>query len=473
MTSDPTLVMTSSGSTAPPPPAPPAPAPPPGSGGPHGPAPGDGARERRSRLRRFGDDLLYVLVGFPVALASFIALVTLLSLGVSLVILVVGVPILVLSLYVARLFAGIERSRLRLRGERIGPVVYAESAPGATWSRRVLDRLTDRQAWLDVLHGLVAFPLATATWSLLVSWIASAALGITAFAWAPYATFGDANDPVTLFFIEVPTDSWVGPAAAITAIGVFFAATLWPVARGLAAAQAGLARLLLANDTVARLQARVEDLRRRQHAAAATDVTDRQRLERDIHDGPQQRLVRLGMDLAAAERRLGEDPDGARELLAEARQQTNAALAELRLLSRGIAPPLLTDRGLAAALADLGTRSVVPVDVTIRLREGDRLPTPVENALYFTAAETLANVAKHAGATRASVELEAVATPDAPGRRLARLSVADDGRGGAVVGAGHGLVGLRTRLELVDGTLRVDSPPGAGTLVVAEVPCGS
>jgi signal transduction histidine kinase len=426
-------------------------------------------------VRRFFDDLLYLLCGLPLALVSFTVLVTLLSASVGLIVVWVGVPLLVFTLYLARGFAIVERGRLRIRGEELAPAVYAESAPGATWWRRTIDRLSDRQHWLDTVHGLLVFPLATVTWSIAVTWVTTTAGGLTAYAWVRHMPDRDHPDNTTLIEL-LKLDHGGDLAEAIgwhpseellfTLIGIIGLLTVVPVIRALAIPQAGLARTLLANDRVAELQAKVEAMRATQEAAADAVLTDHQRLERDIHDGPQQRLVRLGMDLAAIERRMERDPEAARQMLGEARQHANAALEELRLLSRGIAPPLLTDRGLGPALVDLGTRSVVPVTVDLQLPPGERLPTRVETALYFTDAEALTNVAKHAEATQAAITV----TRD---RTAARLTLTDDGRGGADLAKGHGLVGLRDRLALVDGMLHVDSPVGGPTTITAEVPCGS
>ena len=433
-------------------------------------------RHERSFARRFGDDLLYVLCGFPVALTSFVVLVTLLSVAVGLIVVWVGIPLLVLSLYVARGFAGIERGRLRLRGDLLAPAVYAESAPDSSWWRRTIDRLSDRQYWLDVVHGLLVFPVATVTWSIAVTWVTTTIGGLTAYLWLPFVdTDSDGTTIADVLKLSAGEDlaetlHWTPSEGVIyTVIGVIGLLTVIPVIRAIAVPQAGLARTLLANDRVAELQAKVESMRARQTAAADAAVTDQQRLERDIHDGPQQRLVRLGMDLAAIERRMERDPDGARAMLGEARGHANAALEELRLLSRGIAPPLLSDRGLGAALDDLATRSVVPMSVDVRLPEGERLPSRVETALYFTAAEAVTNIAKHADATHAWIEVDR-ADGDRP---VARLTVIDDGRGGADAAKGHGIAGLRDRLDHLDGTLAISSPVGGPTHVVAEVPCGS
>jgi signal transduction histidine kinase len=223
-------------------------------------------------------------------------------------------------------------------------------------------------------------------------------------------------------------------------------------------------RLLLGSEQVRRLQGQVEALTASRAAAVEAEANSFQRLERDLHDGPQQRLVRLGMDLSMAERRLTDDPESARVLLAEARTQTADALAELRALSRGIAPPILIDRGLPAALAAVAARCTVQVDLHVGLREGRRLPASVERSAYFMVSEALTNVAKHSRASRVQVRV-------LRDRTLLRVEVEDDGIGGAHPAKGQGLAGLADRLTAVDGTLIVDSPPGGPTRLIADIPC--
>ncbi|HVU79015.1 MAG TPA: histidine kinase, partial [Gaiellaceae bacterium] len=199
--------------------------------------------------------------------------------------------------------------------------------------------------------------------------------------------------------------------------------------------------------------------------AGAVDVQDTElrRIERDLHDGAQARLVALGMNLGMAEQKLAADPDAARGLVAEARAGVEEALRELRDLARGIHPPVLADRGLEAAIQALAQRSAVPVEVHASIAE--RPSSAVETAAYFVAAEAMTNAAKHAGATRIDVSIRREA-----GRLV--VEVADDGKGGADP-AGSGLTGLRHRVEALDGRLDVTSPSGGGTTLRAELPCVS
>jgi signal transduction histidine kinase len=191
---------------------------------------------------------------------------------------------------------------------------------------------------------------------------------------------------------------------------------------------------------------------------------ERRRIERDLHDGAQQRLVALAMDLGMARERLATDPDKARQLLDEAHAEAKQALTELRNLARGIHPAVLTDRGLDAALSAVAARSPVPVD--LRVQVGARPGPNVESIAYFVVSESLANVAKHSGATRATVQVAR------RGNRLV-IEVSDNGRGGADPALGTGLAGLHDRVAGVDGWLHVSSPLGGPTTLLVELPCGS
>jgi len=211
------------------------------------------------------------------------------------------------------------------------------------------------------------------------------------------------------------------------------------------------------------LRDRVHTLRdARQRIIAAADE-ERRRIERDLHDGAQQRLVTLCLTLGLAEQRIHSDPDGAAALVAQAREEAQLAVKELRDLASGIHPALLSERGLGPALEALATRA--PIPTTVDGVPAERLPPAIESAVYFATAEALTNVAKYAGAISASVTLSV------EHGRL-RLIVRDDGAGGADPNSGTGLRGLRDRIEALDGELHVDSPPGLGTMVIAEIPLG-
>jgi len=221
------------------------------------------------------------------------------------------------------------------------------------------------------------------------------------------------------------------------------------------------AGLLLGSNADPELTAQVHELEDARSRIIAAADSERRRIERDLHDGAQQRLVALALNLRMAEQRVDAGEPGAAELVRNAGEEANLALKELRDLARGIHPAILTNRGLPAALEDLASRATVPVEVVARPDE--RLPDPVEAAAYFVVSECLANIGKHAEATSATVAVRAV-----DGRLT--VEVADDGRGGATLDGGSGVQGLLDRVGALGGTLSVESPPGDGTRVLAEIP---
>ncbi|WP_448630948.1 sensor histidine kinase [Cellulomonas soli] len=411
----------------------------------------------------------YLLTSLPLALASFTVLVSGLSLSAGLLVLVAGLPLGAATLDVAGWFAAAERRRLAALGRPMSRPVYRPSH--RTGIGAYLDRLRDPARWAEAAHGLVHMPLALLTWSLTCIWWSGAVIGLTSWIWMPLLPDGsDANIGITgldLVFPDVPK------TVLDLVAGLIFAATLIPVLRGCTAAHTALAEALLSSDS-ALLRAQVEHLSTSRAQAVHAEAQSMRRLERDLHDGPQQRLIRLGMDLSTAERRLSaDDVDEARVVIAEARRQTDEALAELRALGRGIAPPVLADRGLVAALVAAAATCTVPTALHTDLPEGHRLPPAVENAAYFVACEALANVAKHAQATRADVTLLVEGAPGDPGTgaRVVEVTVTDDGRGGAQLLPGHGLAGLRDRAAGVDGTVELVSTAGQGTMVRVRIPC--
>jgi signal transduction histidine kinase len=196
--------------------------------------------------------------------------------------------------------------------------------------------------------------------------------------------------------------------------------------------------------------------------AVDASAAELRRIERDLHDGAQARLAALGMSIGLAEDLITDDPDQARALLAEARESSGQALAELRDLVRGIYPPVLAERGLDGAVRALALTLPLPVDVGVELP--GRAGAPVESAAYFAVAESLANVVKHAGARRAWVRLQHT-------RDRLLMTVGDDGAGGADPGSGSGLRGIERRLAAFDGTITVTSPAAGPTVVTMELPC--
>ncbi len=250
------------------------------------------------------------------------------------------------------------------------------------------------------------------------------------------------------------------PAALVQlALGALALLTLPWAVRLVATVHASLGSALLCSR--AELQREVARVEGGRDAARMAEAESLRRLERDIHDGPQQRLVRLTMDLGRAKRQLDQDPERASATLDEALTRARETVAELRSLSRGIAPPLLVDRGLAAALEEMLAQSVVPVESRIDVPPA--LPPHVETAVYFVVAEALTNIAKHSGASSASVAVTL------EGDKVL-VRVEDDGVGGAHPAKGLGLAGLRQRLAAVDGTLDLTSPAGGPTVLVARIP---
>jgi len=238
-------------------------------------------------------------------------------------------------------------------------------------------------------------------------------------------------------------------SAAILGFGV------WLVPRTIGM-HSGLARRNAA------LASRVTQLAETRGTAVDTAAAELRRLERNLHDGAQARLVALGINLRAAEQLFKTDPDTALALVAESRENSALALAELRALVRGFHPPVLADRGLAAAVQALALGSPIPVQTDIQLR--GRPPAPVESAAYFAVAEALTNAVKHSGASGAHVRMAHCAG-------MLRIEVTDDGRGGADPATGTGLLGVERRVATFDGILAVSSPAGGPTIIVIEVPC--
>ncbi|AVT30064.1 histidine kinase [Plantactinospora sp. BC1] len=418
----------------------------------------------RSVLRQLAIDSGYVFLGLPLALASFVVLVAGTALSAGLAVTVTGLPILAGTLYAARGFADIERLRMPavLRQPRVRPN-YRTAEPGASMWRRIFVPIADAQSWLDLAHGWVRLIVALGTFVITAVWWLGAIGG--SLYWAYDWAIPQGPNDEGLHELLGLGDSAAARIGLNTALGVFFLITLPLVVRGCALMQAGLGRALLTG--VAEMRNRITVLEEQKRAAVSAEATALRKLERDIHDGPQQRLVRLAMDLSRAQQQLDSDPEAARQTLGEALAQTRDTLAELRALSRGIAPPILVDRGLPSALAALAGRGLIPVELAVdpRLGTPDGRPGPaIESTAYFVVAEALTNVAKHSRAT----ECWLTVTRE---ERALRIVVIDDGEGGAHLSKGHGLAGLADRVRANDGTLTVLSPPGGPTEIRAELPC--
>jgi signal transduction histidine kinase len=425
-------------------------------------------------VRQLGVDSRYVLLALPLTIASFVILITGFAVGLGLFVTLLGLPILAGTLYIARGFADLERLAIApvLRRERVRPR-YRRAQPGAGWLRRMFTPITQPQPWLDLAHGILNLPIAIACFVIVLTWWALA-VGGTLYVFYDWA-IPNPPDNVGLHELLGMPDTTSARIIFNTAIGAFCLFTVPLVARGCAVLQASFSRALLVG--IAEVRDRINVLEEQRAAAVSAEATALRRLERDIHDGPQQRLVRLAMDLGRVQQQLDSDPAAARETLAEALAQTRETLAELRALSRGIAPPILVDRGLPSALAALAGRSTVPVELAVDPALGTadgRLAPAVENAAYFVVAESLTNVAKHSRATECLLTVARGGNAEGTfGPRRTRLGIVviDDGVGGAHLAKGHGLAGLADRVRALGGTLAVTSPVGGPTEIRAELPC--
>ncbi len=415
---------------------------------------------RPVRLRTW-TELAYLLTGLPAGIVTFPVVVTGVATGVALLITLVGIPVLVATVYADRGLAWVERRRAALvLGRPIAdPVPRAPERPGAlAWLKALA---VDPQTWRDAawmlllfVAGLVGFVIAVVVWGV-------ALWGVTfpLYWWVlPHGALPQISGGADEF-----VDTW--PLALAVGAGGLVLLGLAPwVCAPLAHGQARLARLLLGPSERNRLERRVGELARTRSAAVDAQTSELRRIERDLHDGAQARMVSVTMDLGRAREKLDADPEAARELVESAHAEARTAIADLRRLVGGIAPAVLTDRGLDAALSALVASCRIPVSLDVRL--DGRVPSAVEVAAYFVVSESLVNVQKHADATHANVHLRL------QGDHLI-AEIADYGRGGAAIDAGSGLAGLRDRVAAVDGTLVVTSPDGGPTIVRAEIPCAS
>ncbi|WP_030614336.1 sensor histidine kinase [Streptomyces achromogenes] len=401
--------------------------------------------EPRRYLSVRGGEWAFAVVGLPFALLGGGYALAVLYAGALLSLTVVGLPFVVAALLGARRLGALHRWLAgRLLGEHVEAPAGLRRPAGLFARGRVV--LTDPVAWRALLYLVLRLPLGVLGFTVAVAlplgcgWLVAFPLWVRAW---------DGARPA----------GWLDAASVV--IGLVVLSAVPGAVRALSGVNRRLARLLL---SPARTQQRVRELETARATLLADNTDQLRRLERDLHDGTQARLVALAITLTLAEDALvppaGPDLGRLRTLMSRARGQTDDAITELRRLTRGIHPVAL-DGGLGEALPGLTATS--PVPVTIRLDLGERPHPVVERVVYFCAAELLTNIAKHSGARSAELT---VSTAD--GR--VRLRVRDDGRGGAALGGGTGLTGLAERLAAVDGVLRVDSPPGGPTVIVAELP---
>jgi signal transduction histidine kinase len=402
-------------------------------------------------------ELAYLLTGSLTATVAFGVVLAGSIAGALLAVLIIGLPVLLAIAFVFRLVADLERRRAAL--------VYADPVAGVyrvssgTLMRRVRVVWSDPQTWRDLLWLILLSPIGFGFGVAAASLWGSALylLSLPLWWWAvPHAALPDFGDEWTV-------DTWgrVGLVTAGGAVAVFLVP--W-ICAGLARAEGGLARGLLGPTARARLRTRVDELSTTRAAAADAQATELRRIERNLHDGAQARLVAVSMDLGRAREKLASDPDAARELVETAHEETKTAIAELRELVSGVHPAILSDRGLDAAISSIAARCPVPVAVDVDIAHA--LPPAVEVAAYFVIAEALANIGKHSGAASADVRVRCR-------EGMLTIAVTDDGRGGADVNGGTGIAGLRDRVGALDGRLRLASPDGGPTTLVAEIPCAS
>ncbi|MFJ9939366.1 sensor histidine kinase [Streptomyces erythrochromogenes] len=362
-------------------------------------------------------EIAHLVTNLPAAILGFVYAVVMVSTAGGLSVTAIGLPLLAAGLFLSRQSGRLERARARLllgvRVEEPTPIPGPRRSGGFfPW---LWTSIKDPVGWRTVLYQLIRLPWAVLTFTVVLT-------------------------------------------------GLF---VLWPVlpylVRLLANADRAMVRGLLSPSDG--LERRIAELESDRGVVVDTAAADLRRIERDLHDGAQARLVALAMGLGLAKEKLLEDPEGAAAMVDEAHGEVKLALQELRDLARGIHPAVLTDRGLDAALSSVAARCVVPVKVLVDLPAGQeaRPAEAIEGIAYFIVSELLQNVSKHAGARGASVEVWRA------GARLL-IRVSDDGRGGADTSGGSGLAGLAERLDAVDGVLVVDSPEGEGTVVSAELP---
>ena len=403
--------------------------------------------------------VVHLLAGFFVGIVSFTVALTGVVFGIGLLpLFLLGIPVLVGTLWVGDLMAQAERARFRLLlGAEIAPPARPVSQP--TGWRKLSMVLRRRSSWLHLGYALVRLP---------VSAIAATVVGLVWSTGVILLTLPAYNAQLpggAAHLGDVTARNPVAVAGLAVAGLLLLLAAPW-VTRGLAAVDVSVAQALLGSGRHADLTARIGELETSRAAVVDAAEAERRRIERDLHDGAQQRLVSLAMELGRARAKFASDPEAAQAIVDQAHEQAKYALAELRNLVRGVHPPVLSDRGLDAALSGLAALSPVPVTVTVGAIEVPvRPPAQVEAIAYFVVAEALTNIAKHSRASHASVAVRRLGD-------LLMLTITDDGVGGADP-AGQGLTGLAARVAGVDGRLSVTSPAGGPTVIEVALPCGS
>ncbi|MFE4868882.1 sensor histidine kinase [Streptomyces sp. NPDC056682] len=404
-------------------------------------------------------EFAHLLLSLPIGIVLFVWSVTLVSVSAGLLITFLGIPLMAAGLMGCRAFGVVERARARaLLGVEIGEPQPVRARGGLmSWIGGVLK---SGVSWRHLLYAFLQMPWAIFTFAAVVPlwttgwllfsyplwrWVFPAYTGM-----GGIQLYGDDHHQV---YLDSPFE-----IAVTSLVGLLITLAVPWLIRGFATVDKVMVTGLLGPS---RLEERVTELESDRGVVVDTSAADLRRIERDLHDGAQARLVALAMDLGLAKEKLTEDPHAAARMVDEAHGEVKVALQELRDLARGIHPAVLTDRGLDAALSSVASRCTVPVQVEVDL---PARPVPaIEGIAYFTVSELLQNVSKHSGARRASVDVWRA------GDRV-MLQVSDNGRGGADASSGSGLAGLAERLGSVDGILMVDSPRGGPTTITAELP---
>jgi signal transduction histidine kinase len=399
--------------------------------------------------------IAYLFVAGVFGIIEFTFLVTALSTGVGLAVTLIGIPILIASVYAWGWLAEIERRTIgALTGNHIASPY--RPLPEHGWWERLRARLADPATWKDLTFLFLQFPFGLLSFIVAVTVLSVGISGLTLPLW--YWAVPEGDNWTAFQFLDLDT---LPEALAVAPLGALI---LWvgiPALGALGRCYGAYAELLLGSNEDPAVTAQMSDLRDARTRIIEAADAERRRIERDLHDGAQQRLVALSINLRMAEKRAAQGDPAAAELVRSAGEEAGLALKELRDLARGIHPAILTNRGLAAAIDDLATRAAVPVELISVPPQ--RLPDAVESTVYFLVSECLANVGKHAEATEASVAVTVVGDE-------VEVLVKDDGVGGADLGNGSGLQGLEDRVGALDGCVDIDSPAGGGTTVMATIP---
>lgn len=411
--------------------------------------------KRPGRLAR---SAAYVATGLPAGVVAFVVTVVLSALAVGFFpLFLLGIPFAWLTFVAVRWMASVERHRI---GALIAPIT--DPVPPLTsngWWKGLLERLGNGARWREYGYCLASLPLGVIAYVVVTSlWSGSLALLVL-----PALVGLLPGDSAKFYLFEASANS--GGPWILSIVGLLGVLVVAPWATiGVSKLQWSIADALLGPTAKERTSLQVSRLESSRAAAVDSAESERRRIERDLHDGAQQRLVALAANLGAARGKLDTDPEVGRTMVAAAHDEAKAALAEIRDLVRGIHPVILEDRGIDAALSAVVARSPVPVELDVQLTE--RPPATIESAAYFVVSEALANVARHSEATRAAVSIA-----NASGRLV--VEIRDDGRGGADASLGTGLQGLRDRVAGLGGTMHVISPQGGPTTISVELPCGS